>query len=355
MLTNKIISFIESSFLYELITDEEITDISFNGDSLFYLHNKKGRKKSQICISNNDAKDFVRQIANLSEKQFSFQNPSLDVSAGKYRLNAVHNSIARYGDDEAITFSMRIASSKPRITDESDFLTIRLVKLLELLIKSNISIVIGGITGSGKTEFQKYLINKMEEAMRIIVIDNVLELSQGQANSNADINVWQIDDRNTSNSIQSLVRNALRSNPDWVIVAESRGGEMLEILNSAMTGHPIITTIHARSVDNMLARIVRMVMMNDKRSDYKEVLEDVSDSFPIHIFLKRKILKNGQVKRFIDSINFVDGKGKIVPIYRHKEKAHLFFPLPEELLNLFDEEEKKVYISRFGGKGNDNV
>ena len=355
MLTNKIISFIESSFLYDLITDEEITDISFNGESLFYLHNQKGRKKSQIRISNSDAKDFVRQIANLSEKQFSFQNPTLDVSAGKYRFNAVHNSIARFGDDDAITFSMRVASSKPRITDESGFLTPQLVKLFELFIKSNISIVIGGVTGSGKTEFQKYLLNKMKEAMRVIVVDNVLELSQGQINSEADINVWQVDDRNTSLSIQNLVRNALRSNPDWVIVAESRGGEMLEILNSAMTGHPIITTIHARSVENMLARIVRMIMMNDKRSNYREILEDVSDSFPVHVFLKRKILKNGQVKRFIDSIHYVDRKGKHFPIYQLQEKRHLFFPLPEELLNLFDEEEKEMYKSNFGGQSNDNL
>ena len=69
---NKLITFIENSFLYELIKDEDITDISFNGYSLYYLHNFKGRKESKIKISNTDAKDFIRQIANLTEKQFSF-------------------------------------------------------------------------------------------------------------------------------------------------------------------------------------------------------------------------------------------------------------------------------------------
>ena len=251
----KTVSYIENSFIGELVKNEDITDISFNGLSIYFMDNQKGRKESEIKVSNNDAKDFIRQIANLTEKQFSFQSPILDVTAGKYRLNAVHGSIARYGEESVVNFSIRIASEKPRITDNSDFLTKELISLIYKLIQSGISMVIGGVTGTGKTEFQKYLLNKMTPATRVIVIDNVLEISQKTINSSIDLNVWQFDERNVSIGIQTLVKNALRSNPDWLIVAESRGGEMLEILNSAMTGHPIITTIHALSIENMNYRL----------------------------------------------------------------------------------------------------
>ena len=98
----KVVNYIESSFISALLKDENVTDISFNGSSLYYLHNLEGRKKSDIQISNSDAKDFVRQVANITEKQFSFQSPILDVSAGRYRLNAVHNSIARFEETESI-------------------------------------------------------------------------------------------------------------------------------------------------------------------------------------------------------------------------------------------------------------
>ena len=347
--SDRIAKYIELSFIGDLLKDENITDISYNGSSIYYLHNFEGRKLSDIQISTGDAKDFIRQIANLSEKQFSFQSPILDVSASKYRLNAVHNSIGRFKEEQAITFSLRIASSKPRITDRSDFVSKELISFFKAVIKSKIPIVIGGITGSGKTEFQKYLFTKMEPATRLVVIDNVLELSQNQFTENLDINVWQADERDISTSIQLLVKNALRSNPDWLIIAESRGGEMLEILKSVMTGHPVITTLHAQSVENMPNRIARMVMMNDKRSDYQEVIQDVYDNFPLHIFLKRKITKQGRVKRYIDSIALFDKKGRIHKVYESNSNGDNYHPLPKSFLAFFEEVDDRLFISTFGG------
>ena len=95
----KVIEYIETSFLASLINDEEITDISFNGSEFFYVSNSKGRNKSVISVEYQLVKDFLRQIANLCEQQFSFTNPILDVSVGKYRINATHQSIGKMFDD----------------------------------------------------------------------------------------------------------------------------------------------------------------------------------------------------------------------------------------------------------------
>ena len=344
----KLLSFIENSFLSELVKNQDITDISFNGLSIFYMDNNIGRRESDIKITNNDAKDFVRQIANLTEKQFSYQSPILDVTAGKYRINAVHGSIARYGEESVVNFTIRIASEKPRITDNSGFLTNELKSLIKVLINSGISIVIGGTTGTGKTEFQKYLLNKMTPATRVIVIDNVLEISQKSINSSIDLNVWQFDDRNASLGIQSLVKNALRSNPDWLIVAESRGGEMVEILNSAMTGHPIITTIHATSVVNMTYRLSRLVMMDDKKSNYEDVYSDICNNFPIYFYLKRTIDKKGRVNRFINAISYLDPSGKNHLIYSHNNGKQTYHRFPISFLNQLDSDDE-LFNKTFGG------
>ena len=98
----KLLITLKNSFLGSLLEDIEITDISYNGDSIYYLHNYLGRQKSQITVTEAEVKDFIRQIANLSEKQFSFQNPKLDVSFGKYRINAVHPSIGRKNNERSI-------------------------------------------------------------------------------------------------------------------------------------------------------------------------------------------------------------------------------------------------------------
>ena len=304
---DKTIQFFESSFLRPLLMNKKVTDISYNGNDIYYVDNDFGRLKSDIKVSRQDAKDFIRQIANLSEKQFSFQSPQLDVSFGKYRFDAIHQSICRKGNQESVCFSVRIASSSLQF-DREDQLDENVKEFLDILVNSNISIVIGGLTGSGKTELQKYLLSRMKENTRVIVIDNILELDQFIPKKDLDLNIWQVDEKRESASIQNLVRSALRSNPDWLIVAESRGKEMLDVLNSSLTGHPIITTIHAFDVNSMPTRMARMVMMNDQKTSFSDIYNDISYHMRFYIYLKRKYRSNGMVERYISSIGYLKGK-----------------------------------------------
>lgn len=304
----KLTDYLESSFLKDLLSLDSVTDISYNGDNIYYIDNRYGRLRRDVEVEPQLVKDFIRQIANLSEKQFSYQSPELDVSFGKYRLSALHQSICRKNNVECVCFSIRIASSKLRIEENEQFFPREVIELLDVLIDSNVSIVIGGLTGSGKTELQKYLITRMRENTRTIVIDNILELDQLKINKNLDFNIWQVDENRSKASIQSLVRTALRSNPDWLIVAESRGKEMLEVLNSSLTGHPIITTLHALDIESMPYRMVRMVMMNEQKMDFNDVYQDIAYHMRFYIYMKRKYLNNGAVLRYISSIAYLNGK-----------------------------------------------
>lgn len=304
----KLTDYLESSFLKDLLSLDSVTDISYNGDNIYYIDNRYGRLRRDVEVEPQLVKDFIRQIANLSEKQFSYQSPELDVSFGKYRLSALHQSICRKNNVECVCFSIRIASSKLRIEENEQFFPREVIELLDVLVDSNVSIVIGGLTGSGKTELQKYLITRMRENTRTIVIDNILELDQLKINKNLDFNIWQVDENRSKASIQSLVRTALRSNPDWLIVAESRGKEMLEVLNSSLTGHPIITTLHALDIESMPYRMVRMVMMNEQKMDFNDVYQDIAYHMRFYIYMKRKYLNNGAVLRYISSIAYLNGK-----------------------------------------------
>ena len=304
----KLIEYLESSFLRDLLNLESVTDISYNGESLYYIDNRFGRLRRDVEVEPQLVKDFIRQIANLSEKQFSYQSPELDVSFGKYRLSALHQSICRKNNIECICFSVRIASNKLRIEQNEQFFPKEVCELLDVLVSSNVSIVIGGLTGSGKTELQKYLITRMGENSRTIVIDNILELDQLRIDKKLDLNIWQVDENRYKASIQSLVRTALRSNPDWLIVAESRGQEMIDVLNSSLTGHPIITTLHAFDVESIPYRMVRMVMMNEQKMDFNDVYQDIAYHMRFYIYMKRKYLNSGAVLRYISSIAYLNGK-----------------------------------------------
>ncbi len=188
----------------------------------------------------------------------------------------------------------------------------------------------GGLTGSGKTEFQKFLLSRMEKNTRVIIIDNVCELDYVDINPNLDMNVWLANDEKKESNVQSLVRNALRSNPDWLIVAEARGEEMLDVLNSALTGHPILTTIHALDIESIPQRMTRLVMMGDKKSNHEDIYNDIVYHFRFFIYLKRDY-QNGRVVRFIDEISYLS-KNIWYPIYKNGQ----IFKLNNEIQSLLD-------------------
>ena len=344
----KVLNYLENSFLKDLLNKDNVTDISYNGQDIYYVDNDLGRIKSKIVIDKQEARDFVRQIANLTEKQFSFQNPDLDVSIGKYRFDAVHQSISRKNNQDCVCFSIRIASSSIKFAEEQS-MDKDARELLDILVNSNVSVVIGGITGSGKTELQKYLLSRMKDNTRVIVIDNILELDQFVPEKDLDLNVWQTDEKREAASIQNLVRCALRSNPDWLIVAESRGKEMLEVLNSSLTGHPIVTTIHAFDINSMPTRMVRMVMMNEQKSSFDDIYNDISYHLRFYIYMKKKYLKNGMVQRYVSSIGYLKGRS-MDEIYGSDGKHKKTRLLSEEAVKMLDlSQASQRFIATFIG------
>lgn len=327
----KLIEFIENSFLKELLERESITDISFNGEKLFYQDNLSGRLQSDLVITNDEVYAFLRQIANLTDQQFSIANPILDVSVGRYRISALHSSLARKNRDKVFNFSIRLGYDKLRIKDDGSFINKRALSLLDEAINKKCSIVIAGKTGTGKTEFQKFLISRMNENTRIILIDNINEFETNYFKDNLDSQTWLVN--NQKNNFDDLIKNALRNNPDWLVVGEARGEEMKACLNSTMSGSPTITTMHARDSESIYHRIARMCMINSKNLVFEETLEDVKEHFKFLVYVK-KIFdeKTKSYVRYVDSISTND-KGKFLEVYKYPST---FRKLPAEMRTLFE-------------------
>ena len=337
-MNNDVLNYLSSSFLKDLIVDPNITDISYNGEDIYYQNNLYGRKKSDINVSSKEVYDFIRHIANLTDSQFSFSSPILDISYDKYRINAIHFAIARKRREPTINFSIRIASKNLRISKENGFLNEKIDKLIELFLKAKQSIMIGGKTSSGKTELQKYILSKMKENTRIIIIDNVEELETDDFLKNIDSQIWLM--KNKDVDFDDLIKNALRSNPDWLIVSEARGKEMLSILNSAMSGHPTISTIHAKSASFMFKRMGRMCMLKNENLKFKNIIEDIYDHFKLVIYVARHEDENGRIVRYIEKI----GTNTINKYYELYSYPNTYYALPNEFkveLNLKDEEFKE--------------
>lgn len=302
----KLVAFMESSFLSDLLREKAVTDISWNGESIFYMDNAYGRKKSDMPLTNEEVGSFLRQIANFSEKQFSYKEPILDVSFSRYRLNATFLSLVRVNNKKAYSFSLRIASSGSAVENSKTFFPGETRKRLLEAIDKGKSIIIAGETGCGKTELQKFLLLHLRPFTRVIVIDNVQELELSRGNGDLDMTSWLVDERSPESSFQALIRNALRNNPDYLLVAESRGPEMLDALNAVMSGHPLITTIHALDVSAVPHRMARMAMQAGRNLVYDELLDDIYHHISIVVYLKRSVSEDGTIFRRISEMGYLN-------------------------------------------------
>ena len=309
---NPLCHYVESSFLREALQIKGINDLSYNGEEFFSESVYLGRRKENIRATPEDVGAFLRQIANISERQFSYLNPILDVSFGKYRLSAAFMSLTRVKDRKSYSFSLRVERRGTILDEDDSFFPGNSKELLLSLLKERQSIVIGGETGSGKTELQKFLLLRLQEATRVLVIDNVEELELIRGMSPIDLTTWVIDPSGKSGTASSLIKAALRFDPDYIVLAEARGEEMWEALCCAMSGHPVILTIHSSSLENMPSRLARLAQMRGSAMVYSDLLQDVEENFSVFVLVGKKKEGNGIARRIKKIGRLKEGKMEIL-------------------------------------------
>ena len=317
----RLLEAIEGSFLAPLLKKESITDISYNGQALYFEDSLRGRKKAGIAVDKEEVGDFLRQIANYAEKQFSYSVPILDVSFSRYRLNACYTNLVRVGDEKSYSFCLRLLGAEKNFADDESFLPKKAKEILQKAVEERASIVIGGVTSSGKTELQKCLLSSLPEGEKVIVIDNAGELERLRGKAGVDLTSWSVDERFPASSFSSLIKNGLRNDPDWLVLAESRGGEALDALTSAMSGAAIMMTIHARSLEAMPNRLARLCLMGDERLLRSEVLEDIRGHFAYWVYMEKQIRSDRSIARKLTGIGRLSPQKEEMEILYERRKA----------------------------------
>ncbi|KAK90300.1 CpaF family protein, partial [Bordetella holmesii] len=133
---------------------------------------------------------------------------------------------------------------------------------LQEAVRRRRNILIAGGTGSGKTTLLNVLSSAIPEQERIVTIEDAAELRLSHEHLVAlEARPVNLEGRGTI-EIRDLVRNALRMRPDRIVVGECRGKEAFDMLTAMNTGHEgSLTTLHANSPRDALARLESMVLM----------------------------------------------------------------------------------------------
>jgi pilus assembly protein CpaF len=170
--------------------------------------------------------------------------------------------------------------------------TPEMVMLLEGAIKSRLNIIVSGGTGSGKTTLLNTLSSFIPNEERIVTIEDAAELQLQQEHVvRLETRPPNIEGKGAITATD-LVRNALRMRPDRIIIGECRGPETLDMLQAMNTGHDgSLTTIHANSPRDGIARLETMIMMCGYELPIKAMRQQISSA--VHLVIQANRLQGG--------------------------------------------------------------
>ncbi|MBI5542786.1 MAG: CpaF family protein, partial [Deltaproteobacteria bacterium] len=165
----------------------------------------------------------------------------------------------------------------------------------EMCVKARKNIVISGGTGSGKTTTLNIVSNFIPEDERIVTVEDAAELQLCQEH-------WvQLEARPPNLegkgqiTIRDLVKNCLRMRPDRIVVGECRSGETLDMLQAMNTGHDgSLTTLHANTPRDAIARMETMVMMAGMELPLKAIRDQIASA--VNIVVQQTRFSDGSRK-----------------------------------------------------------
>ena len=275
--------------LEALMKDPEISDILVNNYASVFVE-RHGKLEETDVRFRDDAHlmQIIERIVTAVGRRVDEHSPMVDARLPDgSRVNAIIPplaldgpilSIRRFGVERLTMNQLIKLNSLPR----------QLAEILEACVKARLNILISGGTGSGKTTLLNCLSNYIPATERIVTIEDSAELKLQQRH------VLRLETRppnieGTGMVTQrDLVRNSLRMRPDRIVIGEVRGGEALDMMQAMNTGHDgSISTIHANSARDALARLETMMLMAGFGLPERALREQIASGLDIIIQLAR--------------------------------------------------------------------
>ena len=297
--------------LEPLLADKTISDILVNGWRSVYIE-KRGKLERVDVTFRDDAHlmQIIDRIVSRIGRRVDESSPMVDARLPDgSRVNAIIPPLALDGP----VLSIRRFGAEPlTIKNLLEFkaLTPQLVQMLEACVKSRLNILISGGTGAGKTTLLNCLSGFIPHDQRLVTIEDSAELLLQQPHVvRLETRPPNIEGKGEVTQ-RSLLRNALRMRPDHIIVGEARGDESVDMLQAMNTGHDGgMTTIHANTPRDALARLETMIAMANLRISDKAMRQQISSAINLIIQISRM----GDGSRKVVSVSEIIGmEGEII-------------------------------------------
>ena len=297
--------------LEPLLKDETVNDILVNGPRRIFV--ERGGKLTLTDIQFKDEKHLLRiidKIVSAVGRRVDESNPYVDARlADGSRFNAMVPPIAV---DGSLVSIRKFKKEKLGIPDLVKFgaFTEEMAAYLQAAVATRLNIIVSGGTGSGKTTTLNALSSFIDNSERILTIEDTAELQLQQ------VHVGRMESRPPNVEGKGAVtqrdclRNALRMRPDRIIVGETRGEEVIDMLQAMNTGHDgSMTTIHANSARDGVSRLENMIAMAGIEMPIKAVRAQISAA--VNLIVQASRLQDGS-RRMVSITEITGMEGDVI-------------------------------------------
>ena len=309
--------------LEALLENDTITEIMVNKFDEIFIEQEGKLTLSDITFSSDDAvMTAIERIVSPLGRRIDESSPLVDARLKDgSRVNAIIPPLALRGPCLTIR---KFAKQKLQASDLVNFgaLNDNMVKFLETAVNNHMNILISGGTGSGKTTLLNVLSNFIPPTERIITVEDAAELKLTQPHLvSLESRPANLEGKGAV-PIRDLVKNCLRMRPDRIVVGECRGGETLDMLQAMNTGHDgSLTTAHANTPRDMIARLEVMVMMSGLDLPVTAIREMVASAIHIIVQISRYSDGSRRITNITEVCGVESGTVSMQDIFRYKQEG----------------------------------
>lgn len=297
----------------EFFREDEVSEVMVNGPKQIYVErNGKLQLTDKHFRDNDHVMHVIEKIVAPLGRRIDESSPMVDARLKDgSRVNAIIPPLALNGPTITIR---KFKKDKLQISDLVKYgtLTQKMADFIDACVMVRLNIVVSGGTGSGKTTTLNILSGFIPEDERIITCEDAAEIQLRQPHVvSLETRPANIEGKGAV-SMRDLIKNTLRMRPERVIVGECRGGETLDMLQAMNTGHDgSLTTGHANTPRDMLARLETMVLMSGMELPVRAIREQISSA--VNLIIQQSRLKDGSRK--ITHITEIQGmEGEVVTL-----------------------------------------
>ena len=297
--------------LEPLLKDETVNDILVNGPNRIFV--ERAGKLELTDITFKDERHLLRiidKIVSAVGRRVDESNPYCDARlADGSRFNVMVPPVAV---DGSLVSIRKFKKEKLGIPDLVKFgaFTEEMALYLQAAVSTRLNIIVSGGTGSGKTTTLNALSSFIDNKERVLTIEDTAELQLQQ------VHVGRMESRPPNVEGKGAVtqrdclRNALRMRPDRIIVGETRGEEVIDMLQAMNTGHDgSMTTIHANNARDGISRLENMVAMAGIEMPLKAVRAQIASA--VNLIVQASRLQDGS-RRMVSITEITGMEGEVI-------------------------------------------